>query len=641
MTQYSLLRTRTRVQLGQKMGEGGEGAIYAVPNCAGLVAKVYSTPPDARKSEKLLAMPGLVTDALRKTTAWPLDLLVDGQDAVRGFVMPEVAARKDIHELYGPKSRARTFPEADFPFLVHVCGNIARAFAVIHGHGHVIGDINQGSVLVGQDGTVAIIDCDSFQVKSGREVFTCDVGAPLFTAPEIQGRPLRGYRRTPNHDHFGLAVMLFHLLCLGRHPFAGRYAGSGDMPIEKAIAEYRFAYGRDRKYHRMERPPGTLPLEALGGAVGGLFEWAFASAGATSGRPDDKAWVAALDELKSKLRACSTAKWHHYSNELTACPWCVVESQTGVRLFGQRVVSTSFAGVVDVATLWKAIAAVPHPGPNPPLPSERPWIPPPGTKVPGQEVRKFLQAVGFFFFAGGIACFKEGGIQLGMLGLILCGIGLVLWFGDSVETRNTAQREVAAAKAEYDAFSERWSRDTSVAAFADKFRALEAVRAELSDLPNERQHGLAKLAAEREARQRTRYLDGCEIARATIYNIGASRTAMLASYGIETAADVDESAILKIPGFGPTYTAALVAWRKECEREFRVDPNEPINPLDVAALDNQLEARRQRLISALRQGPVELQIIRQEIDRARQCLMPLLDKSWSAFKLAEARLQAI
>jgi DNA-binding helix-hairpin-helix protein with protein kinase domain len=32
---------------------------------------------------------------------------------------------------------------------------------------------------------------------------------------------------------------------MGRHPFAGRYLGLGEMPIERAIAECRFAYSRD------------------------------------------------------------------------------------------------------------------------------------------------------------------------------------------------------------------------------------------------------------------------------------------------------------------------------------------------------------------------------------------------------------
>ena len=37
------------------------------------------------------------------------------------------------------------------------------------------------------------------------------------------------------HDRFGLALVVFHLLFMGRHPFAGRYQHADDMPIEQAI----------------------------------------------------------------------------------------------------------------------------------------------------------------------------------------------------------------------------------------------------------------------------------------------------------------------------------------------------------------------------------------------------------------------
>ena len=44
-----------------------------------------------------------------------------------------------------------------------------------------------------------------------------------------------------DHDRFGLAVLIFHLLMMGRHPFSGVYLDKGDMPLEKAIREGRFA----------------------------------------------------------------------------------------------------------------------------------------------------------------------------------------------------------------------------------------------------------------------------------------------------------------------------------------------------------------------------------------------------------------
>jgi len=78
---------------------------------------------------------------------------------------------------------------------------------------------------------------------------------------------------------------------------------------------------------------------------------------------------------------------------------------------------------------------------------------------------------------------------------------------------------------------------------------------------------------------------------------------MLASYGIETANDIDGSKIRQIPGFGAVLTSALVAWRKEHEKNFRFNPNEHVDRRDIEAFDRGLEAKRQTLQTALRQGP--------------------------------------
>ncbi len=218
MKQYALVKRGNYVRLGNELGRGGEGNVFEIVGQSEQVAKIYNRPPDEQKIHKLRVMTDYATSSLLKIAAWPMDLLTDKNSAIRGFIMPRVNARRDIHELYSPKSRADSFPEADFRFLIHVGANIARAFAVVHEHGHVIGDVNHGNLLIAPNGTVILIDCDSFQINAGDHVYTCDVGVPLFTAPELQCQSFKGFERKQNHDRFGLAVLLFHLLYMGRHP---------------------------------------------------------------------------------------------------------------------------------------------------------------------------------------------------------------------------------------------------------------------------------------------------------------------------------------------------------------------------------------------------------------------------------------
>lgn len=640
--QLTLARTRTSICLGQELGRGGEGAVFAIDGQKDRVAKIYSIPPDARKIQKLTAMTEAASPPLLRIAAWPVDLLTDTSGLVRGFVMPRVIARRDIHELYSPKSRSEAFPETDFRFLVHVGANIARAFAVVHAQGHVLGDVNHGNLLVGPDGTVMLIDCDSFQIGSGAQVFTCDVGVPLFTAPELHGRALRGLMRTANHDRFGLAVLLFHLLYMGRHPFAGRFSGQGDMPIEKAVAEYRFAYGPDRGTNGMERPPGTIALETMGITISNLFVRAFERSGSNGGRPGAEIWIDALERLESSLRVCSTANWHHYPGELGNCPWCAIEAQTGIRLFGQRIIVDRLTGGIDLATIWRTITTVPGPGDDPTLPSERPWHPPQGVALPSSVLKNMRKAISIGLACTGlVACnalSKEGGILWAMASY---GLAVAVWPRVSAENLAVAEGAYSAAKAEWESVLGRWKREALLDVFKEKVNSLDKARAELADMPNKRQCGIAKLESERESRQRQRYLDRFRIDRAEIHGIGAGRTSMLASYGIETAADIKKSKIMQIPGFGEALTSELVEWRKKHERNFRFNPNEPVDRHEIDVMDRELESQRQNLLSTLRQGSDSLRRLSQEIGAARTRLMPLLEKTWTGLKIAEAKRDAL
>lgn len=634
-TDLKLANGGSPIRLGAEIARGGEGAITAVQGRGDLVAKIYLATPGERKIHKLRSMVGCSSAQMLKIAAWPLDLIVDNTATVRGFVMPRVADRLDIHQLYSPKSRANAFPEADFRFLAHTAGNVARAFAVVHDQGHIVGDVNHSNVLVGRDATVMLIDCDSFQVRAGSQVFTCDVGVPLFTPPELQGRSLRDCIRNKSHDDFGLALLLFHLLFMGRHPFAGRYSGRGEMPIEKAIAEYRFAYGSSRATYRMDRPPGALPLDAMGPRLAAHFGAAFEPPRPGRARPDPASWLAALDSLERNLQVCSTASWHQYPTGTRSCPWCEMESHTGVRLFGLAYRPATGGGAIDVAALWLAIEEVQGPGADPALPSSRPWAPPSGMELPDVTSKRVRQGLCIGLVGAGtiVAAML---LPIGLLGLTLALIvAVVLWPKVPRERREAATRAHAAAVAAWQSTLDRWARETQEVQFRQARQRLEAAYHEISALPDERRRRMATLAAQAETRQLHRFLDRHRIDREAIQGIGASRAATLASYGIETAADVDYDKILSIPGLGPVSATRLREWQRGHIRRFRFNSNKPVDPRDINSLDGEIEARRQSLLTTLGQGPAVLRRTSQEIIAARERLMPLLEDTWSALKVAE------
>lgn len=353
------LRSRASIILAEKIGGGGEGTVHNVSGQPSVVAKVYHAALSGERVKKLEAMIGVSTPALSQITAWPADLLYAGAKPA-GFIMPRATKAEEAHILYGLKSRKQKFPNAGFRFLVHAAMNVARAFATVHAHGIVIGDVNEKLAMIGHDAKVRLIDCDSFQLKVGNKQFLCDVGVPTFTPPELQTlQTLRGIQRTEQHDAFGLAVLIFHILFLGRHPFAGRYR-LPDMPIEKAIQEHRFAYSADRTRTQMQQPPNTPALSYSGQSLATLFEQAFAPTAAKGQqkRPSAAQWTSSLEALLTRLVPCAQNAAHAYVPANGTCPWCAIELNSRIDLFNYVEPTGAATPSIDYEAIWKAINGI-------------------------------------------------------------------------------------------------------------------------------------------------------------------------------------------------------------------------------------------------------------------------------------------
>jgi DNA-binding helix-hairpin-helix protein with protein kinase domain len=164
-------RSGNAYTLGQQIGAGGNGVVYAVARRPELVAKIHKQVLSAHDIDKLD-----VLDCLRSHT---------GQ--MVGYLMPRIVDARPLYELYSPRARVQHFPSADFRFLVHAAANVARLFAAVHKAGFIAGDVNHSNVLVRANATVAAVDCDSFQVGdgSGRSRKSENVGGGVIIACEL------------------------------------------------------------------------------------------------------------------------------------------------------------------------------------------------------------------------------------------------------------------------------------------------------------------------------------------------------------------------------------------------------------------------------------------------------------------------
>jgi DNA-binding helix-hairpin-helix protein with protein kinase domain len=538
--------------LAKQIGQGGEGAIYETREQSDVALKLYWPTKAESRRDKILAMTAAQWYKKNSFVAFPIDVLFSPTGAFLGFVMKKVGGSKPVHLLFSPASRKIEFATADYRFLVRAASNIARAVASVHALTCVIGDVNHSGFLVSDKATSTLIDCDSFQIVAANKKFLCQVGTPEYTPPELQGARFDRVERTKNHDNFGLAVLVFQILFMGRHPFSGRYQGPGDMPLERAIGEYRFAYSAQTSATKILPPPGAPVLTDFPPYIAQAFESAFGRAG-PNGRPPAAQWVSLLETLEKELIACTADPTHRHVQG-KPCPWCRMEqSYPGFVAFISAPAGVFIPTYVNISEIAAIIRGIRDPGPTPNLqtvivaPTNLSAAAPQAGLISNLNFRAYIG--GGASAVGAISIFFGGAAVLP--GLAILGLGILANVLVPKELKRLRQ-ERSQAEALWRAAQDVWEKQSGTQQFVDAKGQTDSLIRSLSDLPAEEQRQLQILEQKKRENQLTHYLERFAIANAKIPKIGSARKAVLRSFGIETAADVDQRKISAIQGFGPT-----------------------------------------------------------------------------------------
>jgi len=617
MSSSSVQIAGKRTALGKSLGRGGEGDVYALADRTDVAVKVYKEILRRSREAKVRAMVESRLADKTELVAFPSAVATDSSGVFVGFTMRLVSGYQPIHELYSPKSRKIQFPKADYRFLAQVAQNVARAVATVHQAGCVIGDFNHSGVLVASNGTVALIDADSFQFQLNGRSYPCVVGTEDFTPPELHGKNLSQVERTRAHDNFGLAVAIFQLLAMGKHPYMGRYSGE-DLSLGQAIAQHRFAYSTVRQSTtRTTPPPASIQLSDFPRPLAHAFEAAFGLD--PTARPDPATWIQLLEELKTSLRHCSAGPTHYFPHTAQSCVWCRIAGQCGVEMFPPSFDSwtstrpAAATGPFDLGKIAAAIRAIPFPRPEDILPV---WKGDPGAPLPAfkraKSKRATSQWTGALLLIAALVAFTTG-LGGGLLGIGLLAVGLY---------------QLASAKLDASPLLEAYREaDNRVRAgslahlqrigFTELFlvrNEMESCIGEYQQLEAKLTRDLASLQATREARQRYTFLDRCLLSRVKIPGIGPAKLAALASFSIESAADINYGAIMTVPGFGEALTQKLMKWRRDQEAKFRYNPTP--DPSDRQAEDalrataaqrkSELQKKLQSGLTALQSAPSRL-----------------------------------
>jgi DNA-binding helix-hairpin-helix protein with protein kinase domain len=636
--QTSLGRT---LHLTKQIGKGGEGAIYETREQNDIAVKLYWPNKALSRRDKIAAMTSAQFYKTNSFVAFPIEVLFAPNGAFAGFAMKKIATSKPVHMLYSPASRKAKFGgRANYKFLIMASANIARAVASTHACGCVIGDINHSGFLISDNAISVLIDSDSFQLAAGNKTYLCQVGTPEYTPPELQGVRFDRVARTPNHDNFGLAVLIFQLLFMGKHPFSGRYQGTGDMALERAISEHRFAYSVHTSATNMRPPPGAPVLTDFPAEVGQAFENAFGRAG-RSHRPSATEWISLLDSLEKTLVNCTSDSSHlHVKGK--PCPWCRMEqSCPGFIAFTPNWVATDIPIHVDVAQLVAMIKAIRDPGPTPDIqtliavPTIAAPAAPSGALISTLRIRAYI---GVGASAAGAILIFFGGVAT-LPGLAALGAGLVANIVVPKELKQLREAR-SQANASWRGLEDAWKKQPGNAKFLEKRTEADSFVAALNDLPNEEKRQVYVLESNKRAAQLHRHLDRYLIATAKIRKIGSGRKAVLASFGIETAADLNQSKILAIQGFGPGLVGELMMWRQGLADRFVYYASESINLNDLVALKTRLATRKAQLERAIRALATSLQQDSAASLGHRAKLVTVANQVFAARKHAEANEQA-
>jgi len=587
--------TGKRYSASKKIGQGGEGAVFAIEEEAALVIKIYSETLDHDKSEKLVFMSSIINDELSKFAAWPLDVARDRSGRVCGFVMRKLESYVPLHNLFSPMDRKKLFPDKGYNFLVHVSRNLAAAFHKIHQLGIVIGDVNEANIVVNAEGMVALIDCDSFQIKNGNKYHFCEVGIPRYTPPEllIKGSFDRVIR-TINTDNFSLATLIFQLLFLGRSPFTGINPGHQELDEETAIKTHEFAYSLKRRHKKLFPAKNSLELNTMPSGVAALFHASFET---ILERPSAAMWVNELSGLNKAIVQCTKTKIHYYPDVIGYCPWCQFRDKYNILYFLDDSYLKSVPEFKDIDQFINGfkvdkidlkILTESYAKPNiTALPISRKFH---NWKIVNMALMVLIVAItiGLCFILNWL-CLFGGWIAV----MIFSAVSPAKKKIDN--ELSIRQNALGSLQLSLQNLIKQHNAPAELGRYNQSAHKLKTLIESFKGLSAEFETDKKKIQENHYNKKFNHYLEQFDVRNHSIHTFGVSKKNLIYTNGIRTAADVSKLRRIKITGIGPANIQILFHWQRQIGTGFTYIPDINIINQEISVAAKAIAKKRQRL----------------------------------------------
>ncbi len=576
MATYKYSSSSTTYTTTLEIGKGGEGYVYEVSNNPNIVLKIYFEELLPVKIAKLHLMVSMANNQIDAYSAWPKEVLKNQEGQYCGFVMKKLAGYVPLHNLFSPMDRKRLFPDKGYNFLVHVARNLATAFYALHAVGIVVGDINEGNILVNGQGMIAFIDCDSFQIKDASHYYLCEVGVPRYTPPELLvNSTFENIVRTINTDSFSMAILIFQLLFLGRHPFAGKNISDTDIDEETAIKNNWFAFSIHQPNGKLLPPIDSFPIKSLPTDLVEMFHQAFEQ---ILNRPSPAKWVSGLDSLLKTMVNCAVSPIHTYPSSFNNCPWCAFKEKRNILYFIDAIYAPITDSTSDIAsfingfkveklTFSKLKLANPSPDALTPLPIHERF----------SKYKKYHQLTLIVGVISSFILIKLSGLAY-FFYLLVPITGLLLnkflpWNGKIREELERRKRFYEDYKRQLEIDLQLHNQPTEITSYKDASTRIERLIERFKQLPQEL-IDKQKDAEERiYASQLNTFLTEFSIAATDIASLGQTRRAALIEADITTAADIEKLKTIKVQGIGSKFIKQLQDWQRHISYGFIYHPD--------------------------------------------------------------------
>lgn len=276
----------------QVLGQGGEGVVYETDRRDGQVCKVLHPLRRQRSTiEKLKLMMELQVE--HPAICWPTELVGIGGETV-GYVMPRASGKELQRAIFIRPLFEKRHSGWTRIHLVHLTRTILEAVQYLHAKGVLLGDVSAQNIMMQDERSVFLVDCDSFQIG----MFPCGVGTPPYLAPELYGIDLKSNPRTIEHELFAVATLVFMIFHPGKAPYSHR--GGGDPA--KNVLQQHFPY-RLGEHSQGKTPAGQWRYcwSHLPYFMKEAFHAAFGRDAGPPTRPQVDQWLECMDRYEVHL----------------------------------------------------------------------------------------------------------------------------------------------------------------------------------------------------------------------------------------------------------------------------------------------------------------------------------------------------